>query len=221
MERIKMTNAQFVHFLSNLKGCQFINVMALTDADMYLRNNPFRGRVQKFTITPMQFGYDYETAVNNRLAKEGKETNFTADKLPWGSWLEGMRNKVIVHKDMLYLRTYCVRKSRPRTYYLLDGHLASVEEYNEFKQWLKPSSTSDKQTSHGLEEEFQVKPQMGDLTSAKVTVDTRYGMIKADFKRKGKQINIQIEVPEGTSAIVVCKGDTIRLESGKHQVSIK
>jgi hypothetical protein len=159
MEKMKMTSAQFVQFLANHKGCSFINVMALTDADMYLKGNPFRGRVQKFTITPMQFGYDYENAVNNRLAREGKEANFTADKLPWGQWLEGMRNKVITHKDMLYMRTYCVRNARPRTYYLLDGHLASVEEYKEFAPFLKPSSTSDKQSAHGLEEEFQVKPR--------------------------------------------------------------
>ena len=159
MEKIKMTRSQFVEFVRNLKGCQFVNIMALTDADMYLRNNPFRGRVQKFTITPMQVNYDYETAVNNRLARDGKEANFTADKLPWGQWVEGMRNKVIAHKDMLYLRTYCVRNARPRTYYLLDGHLASVEEYKEFAPFLKPSSTSDKQSAHGLEEEFQVKPR--------------------------------------------------------------
>lgn len=159
MEKIKMTRSQFVEFIRNLKGCQFVNIMALTDADMYLRNNPFRGRVQKFTITPMQFGYDYETAVNNRLAREGKEANFTADNLPWGAWVEGMRNKVIAHKDMLYLRTYCVRNAKPRTYYLLDGHLASVEEFAQFAPFLKPSSKSDKQTAHGLEEEFQVKPR--------------------------------------------------------------
>lgn len=159
MEKIKMTYGQFMAYLSNLKGCQFVNVVALTDADMYLKGNPFRGRVQKLTITPMQFGYDYETAVNNRLAREGKEANFSADKLPWGSWVEGMRNKVIEHKDMLYLRTYCVRNAKPRTFYLLDGHLANVEEYAEFSQWLKPSSTSAKQSDAGLAEEFQVKPR--------------------------------------------------------------
>lgn len=154
-----MTSAQFVEFVKALKGCQFINVMALTDADMYLKGNPYRGRVKKFTITPMQIGFDYETAVNNRLAREGKEANFTADKLPWGHWAEGLRNKIIEHKDMLYLRTYCVRKAKPRTYYLLDGHLASAEEYKEFSQFFKPKSESDKQSAHGLEEEFQVKPR--------------------------------------------------------------
>jgi hypothetical protein len=159
MEKIKMTYGQFMTYLNNLKGCQFVNVMALTDADMYLRNNPFKGRVQKFTITPMQFGYDYETAVNNRLAREGKEANFSADKLPWGSWVSGLRNKVIAHKEMYYLRTYCVRGAKPRTYYLLDGHLASTEEYAEFSQFFKAPSTSAKQEDAGLAEEYQVKPR--------------------------------------------------------------
>lgn len=159
MEKIKMTYGQFMTYLNNLKGCQFVNVMALTDADMYLRNNPFKGRVQKFTITPMQFGYDYERAVNNRLAREGKEANFSAEKLPWGSWRKGWENKVIEYKDMLYLRTYCVRNARPRTYYLLDGHLASAEEYAMFAPYLKSSSSSAKQEDAGLAEEFQVKPR--------------------------------------------------------------
>lgn len=154
-----MTYSQFVSYLSNVKGCTFVNVVALTDAEMYLRNNPFKGRVQKLTITPMQFGYDYERAVNNRLAREGKEANFCAEKLPWGSWVEGMFNKVIEHKEMYYLRTYCVRNARPRTFYLLDGHLASIEEYAMFASYLKPSSSSVKQSNAGLAEEYQVKPR--------------------------------------------------------------
>jgi hypothetical protein len=159
MERIKMTNAQFAEFVGNLNGCKFVNIIALTDADMYLKGNPFRGRVKKFTVTPMQIGYDYETAVNNRLAREGKERTFSADNLPWGAWVEGMRNKVLAHKDNLYLRTYCVRNSKPKTFYLLDGVLATAEQMAEIKQWLKPTTTSIKQEEAGLAEEYQVKPR--------------------------------------------------------------
>jgi hypothetical protein len=126
---------------------------------MYLRNNPYRGRVKKLTITPMQFGYDYETAVNNRLRKQGVEANFSADNLPWGKWIEGMRNKVISHNDMLYLRTYCIRNAKPRTYFFLDGRLASAEDYAKFRQWLKQASASKKQEESGLEEEYHVKPR--------------------------------------------------------------
>lgn len=159
MEKIKLTREQFCEYLNNVKGCKFINVMALTDADMYLRNNPYRGRVQKFTITPMQFGFDYEKAVNNRLEKQGLERTFSAEKLPWGEWVNGMFNKVISHNDMLYMRTYCVKNSKPRTYYFVDGHLASIQEYKEFSVFLKSSTSSQKQSSCGLDEEFQVKPR--------------------------------------------------------------
>lgn len=159
MERIKMTREQFAEYLNYVRGCKFINVHAMTDADMYLRGNPYRGRVKKYTVTPMQFNYDYERAVNNRLEREGLDANFSADKLPWGAWVNGMRNKVITHKDMLYMRTYCVRNSKPKTFYIVDGHLASKEEMANIKVWLKPTSTSAKQESAGLVEEFQVKPR--------------------------------------------------------------
>lgn len=68
--------------------------------------------------------------------------------------------------------------------------------------------------------EFEINPQMGDLTSAQVTVDTQYGMIKADLQRKGKRVRITFEVPEGTSAYVVKNGKRIKFDSGKHRVTI-
>lgn len=161
MERIKMNFAQFAEYVSNLKGCQFVNVFALTTAEMNKGRganlNPYYGRVQKFTATPMQVGYDYENAVNNRLEREGKERSFSAERLPWGEWVT--LNKVITHKGMLYLRTYCVRKSHPKTFYLLDGELATAEQYNAFAPYLKGASTSTKQEACGLEEEYQVKPR--------------------------------------------------------------
>ena len=165
MDKIKMTYSQFTAYIATIKGCQFMNVVAITDPDMYKKSqvdntpNPFIGRVKKVTITPMQFNYSYENAVNNRLDREGCEADFKAEPLSWGAWVKGLENKVIEHKDMLYLRTYCVRNARPRTFYIIDGHLASTEEYKEFSQFFKPSSTSAKQSEAGLEEEKQVKPR--------------------------------------------------------------
>jgi hypothetical protein len=157
MERIKMTFSQFSDYLNNLKGCQFINLYALTDAKMYLRNNPYKGRVKKFNTVQLQFNYNYEQAVNNRLEREGKEPNFSTEKLPWGKWV--FRNKVIAHNGELYMRTYRVRNSNEHTIYLLDGHLVSEEEMADIQKWLKPESTSSKQEEKGLEEELQVKPR--------------------------------------------------------------
>ena len=69
-------------------------------------------------------------------------------------------------------------------------------------------------------EAFEINPRMGDLTSAQVTVDTKYGLIKADLKRTGKRIKINFEVPEGTTAYVVEKGKRTSYQSGKHSVLI-
>lgn len=69
--------------------------------------------------------------------------------------------------------------------------------------------------------EFQISPQMGDLTSAQVTVDTPYGLIKADLKRKGNKVRITLMVPEGTTAFVQKHGKRIAYRSGKHQITVQ
>jgi hypothetical protein len=158
MEIVKMTSEQFVEFMRNLKGHQFVNVMSMTEPQM--NDNPFKGRVQKFAIAQMHTNCDYETAVNNELKREGKEPIFESGKLPWGEWVdEGMRNKVITHKGNYYLRTYTVRKRLPHTRYLVDGRQATKEEYNAFAPYLVEDSTSKKQKTCGLADADQVKPK--------------------------------------------------------------
>jgi len=163
--KMVMSKSEFVEFLAKQKGCQFINILSMTEPDMYLTDNPFRGRVKKITIAPMQFGYDYEKSVNNRLEKNGLETSFIGEPLKWGHWVKGMENKVIEHKDELYMRTYCVRKSNPHIYYILDGKLVTKEEFEIIKTFFKKSSSSKKQDESGLTEEFQVKPRTYKLSS--------------------------------------------------------
>lgn len=69
-------------------------------------------------------------------------------------------------------------------------------------------------------QEFQIAPQMGDLTSAQVAIETPYGMIRADLQRKGKRVNVCFEVPEGTTAVVMVKGKRQTFGSGKHEVRL-
>ena len=139
MEEIVMTESQFVDYLNNVKGCQFVNVMALTDADMNKgrgkNKNPYYGRVKKFSVVRMQFGYNYVNAVNNRLEKEGKERTYTGEKLPWGKW--ETFNKIIKHDGNYYIRTYNVPKHIGHTYYLLDGERVTPEQLAEIKPYIK------------------------------------------------------------------------------------
>lgn len=154
----KMTIEEFVNFMANIKGCQFVNVVACADAKMNKRNNPYYGRVQIVSESQKQVNYSYENAVNNRLDKQGIETDFVADSLPWGVWKYA--NKIIEHNGEVYLRTYSVKGGNYKKHYLLDGKIATDDEVNNFMPYIKvQSSVSTKQSEHGLDTEYQVKPQ--------------------------------------------------------------
>lgn len=66
---------------------------------------------------------------------------------------------------------------------------------------------------------FQVKPQMGSLTEASATVPTHYGDIKVDLRKSRRNILIEIQVPEQTSAVVISpKGKVQKLGPGAHNL---
>lgn len=157
MKNLVLSFSELVNELQSTKGCQFINLVSMTTPKMNKTNNPYYGRIQKVSTAQMQFGYDYERAVNNRLIKEGKEPNFTTEKLPYGKWL--FKNKVIEHKGTFYIRTYSVKNSFPKVQYLLDGVEVSKDMLDDIKRYIKEdTSSSSKQDYFGLEDN-QVKPK--------------------------------------------------------------
>ena len=157
MAQVVITSEQLAQVLNDTKGCQFVNIFSLTEPTMRKTNNPYINRVMKLTCQSMQFGYDYTTAVNNRLKAQGLEANFDGDKLPWGQWVH--RNKVIAHKDKLYIRVYDYKNAPKKTIYLLDGRIATKEEIADFKQFFSQKSESKKQSEYGLTEN-QVSPKV-------------------------------------------------------------
>lgn len=138
------------------KGCQFVSISYENEQKMNKRDNPYYGRVTKRVVAQMQFGYSYENACNNRCANG---VTFVADSLSWGAWVEGLENKVIVHKEEYYLRLYDVHGKRAKITYFVDGVPATEEQIAEFSQFISKSNPSAKQSAHGIEEERQVKPK--------------------------------------------------------------
>lgn len=66
---------------------------------------------------------------------------------------------------------------------------------------------------------FRIRPRMGNLLQAKATVDTVNGMIETSIQRAGKQLTLQITVPEGTVAeVILPSGRKKILESGVHSL---
>lgn len=145
----------FIKSLESVKGCTFCGITYRSDVKAPKKLG--LGQVTKVVELDAQFNYDYETAVNNRLAKEGKPRTFTADSLPFGSWL--YRNKVIEYGSEFYVRIYCVKGQHPDTTFFVNGRPATDAEVATIKAWQATlSKGSAKQTASGLTAN-QVEPR--------------------------------------------------------------
>ena len=138
----------------NLIGCVFAHITTETTVKIPKKYG-ISGVVTKVVSKIVQLNFSYENAVNNRLAREGKDKDFEAQKLPWGEWF--VANKIIAHKGKFYLRYYDINNGNVlNKAYFVDGmpatdeQLAIIKEYE--KATHKPSNTQD------LSEENEVKP---------------------------------------------------------------
>jgi alpha-L-rhamnosidase len=64
-----------------------------------------------------------------------------------------------------------------------------------------------------------MKPEVaGDLTLVKAEYESVRGTVKSHWQRTGNQFHWEIEIPPGTTATVqVPNGETVKVNSGKHQ----
>lgn len=138
-------------------GALILSVSALTDARANKTGNPFpEKKIMKSARFVAQVGADYGAAVNRKLAKEGEDSSFQAEPLPWGEW--EVPNKVISHKGQRYIRfqIHPDMKTLPRvTYRQVDGRFIKAKDAAPF---LPPPSFSNRQADAGLDgAEKQIK----------------------------------------------------------------
>lgn len=142
-----------LEILKEVKGCQFVGLTYVSTLKLKKRGNPFANdNICKLVSTNCQFNYDYEKAVKNRISKSGGDPNeFTGEKLPWGNWLSF--NKLIEHKDQIYVRFYKLAKVKSDIVYFINGNIASAEEVKIIKEFLPATNyNSQKQSEAGLED---------------------------------------------------------------------
>ena len=145
-----------VNALAEVKGCVFGTITYVSDGG--IPKKVINGVVTKVVTTQMQFNYSYENAVNNRLEKIGCEGGFKAEELPWGKWL--IPNKVITHKDKLYMRYYAYKGAKVDSVWFVNGRVATSAEMELIVTYLRSkNTTSKKQAEHGLVEN-QVAPKV-------------------------------------------------------------
>lgn len=119
--------------------------------------NPFHNKVYKTQESNVFVSMDYETAVNKRLIKEGKDADFEVSARTWGESIG--KSPVIMNEKngviSYYLQTFFVTSNKPKVSYeiLEDDDTFRPADKSEFETYLKPSRSS----SQGLDNEIQVR----------------------------------------------------------------
>ena len=99
---IKLSKAEFVKLLQDVKGATFATITADVDARCTGgKNGPFAG-TRKVSVVNVALNVNYEKSVNRQLEREGKTAEFEASANPWGSHVENC--PLIVNGEKFYLQ---------------------------------------------------------------------------------------------------------------------
>jgi hypothetical protein len=105
------------------KDPTFLGLHVETVPEMRKGGNPFLGRVYTRQHHNCQINFNYQAAVNRVLDKEGKEADFQASPLKWGTPIEGTPFLVHTKKGdsspTVYLRTRILHSKMKE--FFLDG----------------------------------------------------------------------------------------------------
>ena len=112
-----------VDLIKGTKGATFITFKAETKVKLN-KSNPYFDRVTKQSEVNAQLNFNYENAVNNRRANEGKERDFQTKGLKWGG--KAHNNSVVENNGKLYLQVRVLKSLE--SIYQVDGKNISKDE---------------------------------------------------------------------------------------------
>jgi len=135
-----MKTTDLITALSALKGVSFVGITMETEVKLTGgKKNPMLGRVTKVSEVQAMVAKTaedvsvYQNAVNKRLIAEGKDGDFVAGHLPWGSWKDGLFGLIIENTPKGtgikgdYIRL-AVLKSISKPEFFLDGNPITMVE---------------------------------------------------------------------------------------------
>lgn len=111
--RIKITQAEFIEKMKNLKGSTFATITTFTTpSNLRKTDNPFYDKDTKFmdvvkAVTyQVIINFNYENSVNNQRGRENNTLKqpFEAKERSWGTRVPGT-NCLIQHNNKFYLET--------------------------------------------------------------------------------------------------------------------
>ena len=117
----------------------FASVMTVTEPKMVVKDrttkepNPYLGKVKKITHTVLSIGNNYESAVNNRLTKEGKENDFVAQGITGRVHISDMILESVKDPNQHYLEVFAMTNTPPKVEYRMDdGTIVPIEKIKPF-----------------------------------------------------------------------------------------
>lgn len=176
------------NFVRGLKKGTFgIQVISVTIPTMRKKNNPYLGKVQKFTYSVnVCFGYDYASYLFGKAKKQGLLNGRTLEDFkaevskPKGmNWVEFpffLQSEKDENQE--YLRCYYNSNSKSYSIYLIDGKVASEEQEKEINSFIS-SSSSSYSTKFGVNDITVRSPK---LESIKVIVQGQNKWEEPNFK---------------------------------------
>lgn len=159
---IEVSTVQLGSILAQIERAVPVTVVAKTVVGMNKGRgeniNPFYNKIYKTQESNVFVAMDYETAVNRRLIKEGKDPEFEVSARKWGEnigkspIISNEKNGVVTH----YMQCYFVTNNKPKVSYeiLNDDNTFSPIDKATFEDYLKPVSSSN---SQGLDNEIMVR----------------------------------------------------------------
>lgn len=133
----KITSAQLLQILSEIKGNTFISFESFTKPAQRKTDNPY-DEILKLSEVNASTGFNYEANVQRQQIREGLEADFKAQERKWGRNV----NNVVVEKETkdgmkYYIRCRVLKTLKDPVYYGRKGNILTEVKKEDIKPWLQ------------------------------------------------------------------------------------
>lgn len=141
-----VTQDQLADFLAKVSTLEEVEFDYVKDADMYVKENPYRDKVLKISRIKAIINKDYQDKVNEeRVAQGTGDDNYTAGKRIWGVPRHGC--PLVDHKGEVYVSFLDVKYLDVSYRHKASGELISKSTLSPF---LKPGREDKSSDNQGL-----------------------------------------------------------------------
>jgi len=147
---LTISTVELEKFFRGVSRPTIVTLLTVTEPALRKADNPYFGRVHKFTRVNGVVGFSYQNSVNNQRQREASpDTIEEAEAVPtfhalprkWGQRIQG--TALVEHKDSVYVEVK-VEKIVDH-FYTVDGKLVGEKQFDEIESFLQKKSPSARQ----------------------------------------------------------------------------